>query len=181
MGKIVALQIPVRRHLVCSLCGADGEGSCNCGASYVPAGQRAADAISKNPGKSDRAIAEEIGVSDQTVGRARRRTATPVAVTKRTGKDGKRRKMPRRKPKPEPPADVIIQEPCMDCNSEEERWQRSLSNLAGDAISMPAFWTREFGRWDQFDVSSDLITLAEQAAASWQQLIVDLKKRRKAQ
>ena len=46
----------------------------------------------KNPEKSDRAIAAEIGVSDKTVGKARKRTADQSAVAKRTGRDGKKRK-----------------------------------------------------------------------------------------
>jgi len=71
--------------------------SCNCGAGYVPAGQRAAAAIKANPDKSDRAIADEIGVSNQTVRRARKKsTVTGVTVATRTGRDGKKRKLPKR-------------------------------------------------------------------------------------
>ena len=62
---------------------------------YVPAGTRAAEAIAKNPGKSDRAIADEIGVSPTTVGKARQ-LSTTGQLKKRTGKDGKIRKLPRR-------------------------------------------------------------------------------------
>jgi hypothetical protein len=70
--------------------------------------------------------------------------------------------------------DLIFHEPCLDCNSEEERWQSSLMYFAG---AMRAFWSREFGKWDQFAVASDLITLVEQAAASWRQLLISLKRR----
>ena len=88
--------VPSRQRLVCSGCGAPGKGSCDCGVTYLPA-QRAADAIAKNPTKSNRAIADELGVSDMTVGRARKKsTATGVAVDRRTGKDGKTRKMPKK-------------------------------------------------------------------------------------
>jgi len=38
----------------------------------IPAGMRAADAIAKNPEKSDRAIAAEIGVDHKTVAKARK-------------------------------------------------------------------------------------------------------------
>jgi hypothetical protein len=55
-----------------------------------------------------------------------------------------------------------------------ECWQRSLSNLAGDAISMRAFWTKEFGQWERFDRPSDLVTLARQAAEAWTELADDL-------
>jgi DNA-binding transcriptional MocR family regulator len=88
-------QLPVRSRLVCSVCGADGEGTCGCGAPYLPAGLRAAAAVALDPAKSDRAIAEEIGVSDKTVAKARKATADQSAVEKRTGKDGKVRKLPK--------------------------------------------------------------------------------------
>jgi transposase-like protein len=75
--------------LCCSACGAEARASCNCGAPYIPAGARAAEAIAKNPEKSDRAIAAEIGVSDTTVLRARKAGASHEATDRRTGKDGK--------------------------------------------------------------------------------------------
>jgi hypothetical protein len=133
------------------LCGANGEGSCQCGAPYVPAGLRAAQAIAASPDKSDRAIAQEIGVGRETVRRARKSTAPHEAVAKRTGKDGKSRELPRKAKAVSLPTDPI-QEPCFDWTTEQERWQRSLTNLAGDAISMPAFWTCEFGKWENFAV-----------------------------
>lgn len=69
------------------------------------------------------------------------------------------------------------QELCTDCGTTEEHWQRSLGNLAGDAISMREFWTREFGEWKEFEVSSSLVTLAKQAARVWIELAADLTKR----
>src|SRR5260370_25850343 len=50
---------------------------------YVLAGQRGEGAIAANAAKSDRAIAAEIGVSDKTVAKARKRTADKSAVGKR--------------------------------------------------------------------------------------------------
>jgi hypothetical protein len=62
-----------------------------------------------------------------------------------------------------------------------ERWERSLSNIAGDSISLRAFWTREFGEdWETFGVPSTAVTLAKQAAKEWAELAADLTKRRKA-
>jgi hypothetical protein len=49
-----------------------------------------------NPQKSDRAIAEELGVGHATVSRARA-TVSSETVEKRVGKDGKARAMPERK------------------------------------------------------------------------------------
>jgi hypothetical protein len=93
-ADVIQLNPPVKARLVCSDCGAPGEGSCHCGAPYIPPGQRAAEAVKANPGKSDRAIAAEIGVSDRTVNRARTSTATHDAVGPRMGADGKTRRMP---------------------------------------------------------------------------------------
>ena len=98
-NKVIKFErpMPARQRLVCSGCGAPGKGSCDCGVTYVPAGALAADAIANNPTKSDRSIAEEIGVSTPTVSRARKKsTVTNVTVEKRTGKDGKARKMPKK-------------------------------------------------------------------------------------
>jgi DNA-binding transcriptional MocR family regulator len=80
--------------LECSKCGATVEAACNCGAAYVPAGARAAQAVAENPEKSDRAIAAELGVGSNTVRRARKPTAPDGAVEKRVGRDGKARRPP---------------------------------------------------------------------------------------
>jgi hypothetical protein len=61
----------------------------------------------------------------------------------------------------------------------EERWQRSLGNIAGTVIAMHAFWTREFGDWQKFDCPSDLVTLAKQAAQAMTELADDLSKGKK--
>jgi hypothetical protein len=84
-------------HLACSKCFATTEVKCDCGVAYiyVPAGERAQQAVADNPEKSDRAIAAEVGVNAETVRRARKRsTAANAAVEKRVGKDGKKRRLP---------------------------------------------------------------------------------------
>lgn len=92
MTKAQILQMPLR--LECSACGARAEAACYCGAPYVRAGQRAATAIAHNPQKSDRAIAAELGIDHKTVGKARKSTGEYSPVEKRTGKDGKARRVP---------------------------------------------------------------------------------------
>ena len=62
-------------------------------------------------------------------------------------------------------------------NQQEEYWQNSLGNLAGDAISMHAYWTRQFGDWGKFKVTSDLVTLAKQATEAWAKLEAELSVR----
>jgi hypothetical protein len=57
--------------MVCTCCGAEVNAACSCGVAYVPKSVRAAEAVKANPEKSNRAIAEEIGVDHKTVGKAR--------------------------------------------------------------------------------------------------------------
>jgi hypothetical protein len=81
----------------CSKCGVPA--GCNCGVKVIPTAPtlaRATEAIKRNPNKSNRAIAEEIGVSEPTVRRARKATASSddAVAKKRVGRDGKARKLP---------------------------------------------------------------------------------------
>jgi hypothetical protein len=87
-----AFKVAVQR-LICTSCGSEANASCTCGVAYMPKSIRAAEAIAKNPEKSDRAIAVEIGVSQPTVSKART-TDKRFSVEARTGLDGKTRKMP---------------------------------------------------------------------------------------
>lgn len=78
---------PSLAMLECSNCGATTNAACNCGVAYVPASQRAAEAITADPTKSNRAIADQIGVSEPTVRRARGASGDAPATV--IGKDGK--------------------------------------------------------------------------------------------
>src|SRR6266550_529556 len=83
--------------LHCSACGISASTACACGAPYVSAGKIAARAVAEHPEKSDRAIADELGIDHKTVGRARRKsTGDNAPVGKRVGKDGKARKLPKK-------------------------------------------------------------------------------------
>jgi len=96
-------------RMQCSKCGAEANASCDCCAPYVPARQRAAEAVAAHPEKSDRAIAAEIGVSHTTLQQARQ-LATDLPVDEpRTGKDGKTRRLPSYAPDapPKPQRPVI--------------------------------------------------------------------------
>jgi hypothetical protein len=58
-------------------------------------GKPAEEVAAASPGLSARAIAEETGIHDATISRAlKKATGSNDSVAKRTGKDGKRRKMP---------------------------------------------------------------------------------------
>jgi hypothetical protein len=79
----------VTRAMHCSKCGVEAAAACDCGAPYLPATARAAKAIAENPGKSNRAIAAEIGVDHKTVGAARKAGGEHSPPERVTGKDGK--------------------------------------------------------------------------------------------
>jgi DNA-binding transcriptional regulator YhcF (GntR family) len=57
--------------MACTVCGTEVNAGCTCGANYVPKSIRAAEAVKADPGKSDRAIAEKIGVDHKTVAKVR--------------------------------------------------------------------------------------------------------------
>jgi hypothetical protein len=82
-------------RLVCIACGTETNAACTCGVGYKPKAVLAAEAINAAPEKSDRMIADEIGVSPTTVGKAREQLSTNWTVGEvRTGKDGKERRLP---------------------------------------------------------------------------------------
>jgi DNA-binding transcriptional MocR family regulator len=89
-------KVATRLQLECAACGATADAACACGAPYLPAGERTAKAVADpaNKNKSSRAIAAELGVSPDTVDRARKATARNQAVEKRVGLDGKARRLP---------------------------------------------------------------------------------------
>jgi len=95
----------VKVALVCSACGAVGQGSCLCGAAYVPPGERAAKAEAANPKRSARAIADEAGVGKDTVRRARNSGGAHAPTDRVIGKDNKsypakKRGRPRKQERP---------------------------------------------------------------------------------
>jgi hypothetical protein len=90
-ADIVTLPLRLR----CSCCGATAEATCECGVAYVPPVEFARQAVERSPEKSDRAIAEEIGVDHKTVAAARRATGENSPV--RRGKDGKTRRTPQKR------------------------------------------------------------------------------------
>jgi hypothetical protein len=84
-------------QFICSSCGADR--GCDCNAPAIPKSVLAARAIEKAPNRSNRVIAEEIGIDEKTVRKARKATADQSGVQKRKGKDGRERAVPRARPK----------------------------------------------------------------------------------
>lgn len=68
-------------------------------------------------------------------------------------------------------ADDPIQEPYdADCITDQQRWEWSLGQYAGEAIAMRALWTRHFGNWERFERPPALVKLIEEAARAWGEL-----------
>jgi hypothetical protein len=90
-ATVVQFQKKEEAKFICSACGADR--GCQCNAPAVPKAVRAAEALKANPEKSDRSIAEEIGASPTTVGKAREELSSSGQLEDgpRVGKDGKAR------------------------------------------------------------------------------------------
>ena len=88
-----------------------------------------------------------------------------------------RRRLAECKSEPEPEPKVkrgsrIIPEVLDD----ERLWDRSASDLAGNAMTMEASWTRQFGAaWRDFPVSPSLAGLAREAADAWTFLAEQLR------
>jgi hypothetical protein len=82
-----AIKVVVQR-MACTACGAEANAACTCGVAYKPKAVQAAEAIAATPEKSNRAIAEETGLSEPTVRRARASCDAPEPETV-TGRDGK--------------------------------------------------------------------------------------------
>lgn len=192
--------------LRCTKCGTGSQSYCGCGRPYVSehrwgmsveamlveasperanepsALDRAIAAVEAHPEKSNRALAAEIGCDDKTIAKARRameESAPDSAPATRVGRDGRSYPATTRKPSfqlPDPDRD-LIQDMHPDAITEEQRWQWSAANAAGDAVAMRAFWAREFGDWQRFKPPPELLTLAQEAMAAWQSLATDLEER----
>jgi hypothetical protein len=101
IGKHQATVIPMSiQRMVCTGCGAEANASCNCGVSYVPKAQRAAEAVKANPEKSNRVIAEDVGVDEKEVRRQRAKLGADMSAPENvTGRDGKSYPAKKAKPK----------------------------------------------------------------------------------
>jgi hypothetical protein len=75
-------------------------------------------------------------------------------------------------------AELGDEEFCDDCDGPQEFWERSLANHAGDAAALRANWTRQFGDWQAFEVPTDVLALAREAAAEWAAIVEQLEARR---
>jgi hypothetical protein len=132
MSQVVQLQSIQR--MICTGCGAEANASCNCGKPYVPKAQRAKEAIEAKPHLSNVAIAKDIGVDEKTVRKARATSDQSEVDEKRTGRDGKVRRMPIRE----------SQDKAMPTEAEaEESYQETLYDQACLLLESMADATRQ--------------------------------------
>lgn len=140
------------QRMVCTGCGSETNATCNCGKPYLPAKRRAAEAIAANPQKSNRAIAEEIGVSEFSVRDARKSGAMDHAP-EREGRDGKIYHLPQRQERDE-------------ASVEAELDRRSLAA----AFLLRADQARQFAVYSG-KITREAIAAAKQTATAWQTLV----------
>ncbi len=159
-------KLPLPGRLECAGCGASTEARCDCGVAYVPAGVRAAKAVAETPGKSDRAIAAELGVGLGTVQRARKKSTDPhesvEPPAKRIGKDGKARKLPTKR------APAVIEsddEPGIEDDIDPENYRTAFFIRADQAVRFAAY---------SGPVNHEIVAAARAAAAAWNKLAQSL-------
>ncbi|HEX8837465.1 MAG TPA: hypothetical protein VF748_11055 [Candidatus Acidoferrum sp.] len=150
----------------CSACGMPA--GCDCGAKLVPAGTRAAAAVAANPEKSDRAIAADIGVSQPTVSRARKKTTdTSVSVERRTGRDGRTRRQPSLRRRIAGDAAEAIDRRVRFVNYANS-CIRNAQNGAGLIYAMPE------------ELTDEIMGKVDEVIGAWQELKADLLKRKRS-
>jgi hypothetical protein len=145
------------KALWCSGCGATVAAACGCGRPYLPAGKIAAVAVARYPEKSNRMIAEEIGIDESTV-RYARSTAVFAAVeglgkSERVGRDGKIRRLPHYEPTPD---------------EQQRRLRRSFEASVRTAIRLASY---------DGQADTHVVALCRDVAKAWQELARKLEGR----
>jgi hypothetical protein len=154
------------QRMVCTGCGSEANATCNCGLPYKPKAERAKEAIEANPGKSDRAIAKEIGVSHTAVQNARKATGKLLPVDEHVGLDGKTRRLPQRS------------EPEEEEAAEKEH-QEGLRVIAARGFLNRAIEAKKICTIEKLqssDVTNEMIQAAYDAATAWETSASQLEK-----
>ncbi|MES2694172.1 MAG: hypothetical protein V4773_11920 [Verrucomicrobiota bacterium] len=109
----------------------------------------AAKAVAASPGKSDRAIADEIGVSHVTVGKARKTGGKKVTTSaKRVGRDGKSYAQPKkqtRKPAAKKQAKPVAAPSGIPMNRQVNAMTSQLVDFVEDYAAEFMTWTAKVG------------------------------------
>ena len=168
------------RRIYCASCDAQGEAGCDCGAGYISASAFAAKVLMRNPEKSNRALAAEFGLSNQTVMRARQNSAAPNgaaenaagsaapngAPEKRVGLDGKTYSMPKQRP-------AIRRATPEERGDHSPTSDRHIDERTGENISR----LEAIKRQTAFDARSDLEARIAELTAENAQLKYELNQR----
>ena len=163
---VVSFRRPAALEIGCSACGTTVDAGCDCGAPYLPAGQRAAAAVAANPQRSNRAIADEIGVDEGTVRKARRATADDSAVDEpRIGMDGKVRRLPTR---------------ITSDDDEDEFTAKELAERDRGSFLLRAQEAKNFAFYTG-QVDDGLLEFARGTAAAWCELVAKMEKKHEAE
>lgn len=151
-GQVIQLSI---QRMVCTSCGAEANASCNCGKPYICKAQKVREAIEADPDKSNHQIARETGAHRKQVQRERAKLGGDMS----------------------PPIESEAQ---TESDTPEEIWYRGLTYRAGEAIAGATVsnWRNSYGDYTKFKVTSELVTLAEQAAEAWTKLAEHLREMR---
>jgi hypothetical protein len=137
--------------MCCTKCGAETNASCNCGVTYVPAAKRVAKYDRENPGRSNRAVANDLGVDEKTVRKARADRSAPDEVT---GRDGKKYPATR--------TQVVT----VEDDLEADEYREAFLLRAVDALTFAIY---------SGEVDQEVIAAAERVVAKWQSFVQTLK------
>ena len=155
----------IGQEIACVECGAVTHSACECGAAYMPAGARAAEAVAATPHRSNRAIAADLGVSEGTVRTARQSTAQGYAVDRRVGLDGKARRLPQR----EEPPEEADQEDALEAMSDRGWLNRAM---------MSAQYAR-YAPIESCPKTSELLSAVRDAVEAWTSVLRKLERKEK--
>ncbi len=160
-ASIHRLDIRQQSEFVCSACGSARD--CNCNA---PALNRLADLEAQQ---------EKARIAARERKRRQRekeeQNQQPVTVTDNAFPEGA-----------EAPSGINNPERKPVGPSPQERWTRAARACALDASTQRWGWTDNFGEeWQTFEVTSDLVAAADQAAEEWKQIATFFRSRLNAQ
>jgi hypothetical protein len=169
-------------QLACSKCGAVTRAACHCGVAYLSPGERAAIELVKDPSRSDRMIAEAIGVDPDTVARARKTTAGNPAV-ERVGRDGKSRRLPTRRNGKADPVGTACDIDWEHHKEQEEAVAEARARGAAYQMHEGLRLAEEFRLLERgvrpSEIKAKHIRQTAKVATAWRKLNAELKRRRR--
>jgi hypothetical protein len=154
MKNATVIQFSIQR-LQCSACGAEANASCNCGKPYVPAAVRVREYDEKNPSKSTRQAAADLGMSQSRVQQSRKSAEqgySPAGVTQVTpetvtGRDGKQYPAKRR-------VEIVT----VEDELYPDEYRKAFILRTRDAMSFAVY---------SGEVDAEVIAAAKRVAATW--------------